>query len=101
MSHPEVEGRQGIEPSVGDLLALQDFLGKVDRMSVEQLKHFCRELGRQCLVAYPATVRWLTREVANGTFPAGKQWANPDELAQNLERQLLADGALKRPMPES
>jgi hypothetical protein len=86
MDHPESHGTQAIEPSVGDLLKLREFLDGVERLREKELKQLCRQMAQQLLVAYPAVVRWLSREAA-ANLAGCRQW-NAEHIARGLREDL-------------
>lgn len=93
MEHPECQGMQAIEPSVGELLRLKEFLEGIERLNEAELREMCRQMAHQVLVGYPATMRWLAREAAmnlgNGHRRIG--------VGETLVEQLIRNGGLKRP----
>lgn len=93
MEHPECPGDQGIEPSVGEMLRLQQFLTGMRRLNERELRAICEKMAYQTLVAYPATVRWLAHEAARGAFSDSERKRMSDRLVE----QVVKSGGLESP----
>jgi hypothetical protein len=89
MDHPESLGMQAIEPSVGDLLRLKEFLDGVEKAGERELRELCRLMARSVFVSHPATVRWLSREAAAGLGSVHRQ-----QVGETLVRKLREDAGL-------
>lgn len=63
-SHPERTGDVGLEPGVGELLALREALDQLDRMDEKALREIARSMARLVVVVYPSAMRWLAAEAA-------------------------------------
>lgn len=69
-SHPERTGDVGFEPGVGELLTLREACEGIDRADPEALRRVAKSMAQQCLVTYPAALRWLARQAAQNLAQA-------------------------------
>jgi hypothetical protein len=93
MDHPECQGSQGIEPSVGEMLRLNEFLEGIKKLGEQELRALCSRMAHQNLVAYPATLRWLAREAARSAFSEGER----RRIGEALVEELVTSGGLAPP----
>jgi hypothetical protein len=105
MDHPESQGSQAMEPSVGDLLRLRQFQDGLEKCGEAELREICKTMAYQVFVCHPGVVRWLTREAVNGLGNARRQWVG-ETLVQKLKRDaglplgVPADDGLSRLEPD-
>jgi hypothetical protein len=95
MDHPESHGMQAMEPSVGDLLRLQQFLSGLEKCGEVELREICKSMAQQVFVCHPAVVRWLTREAVNSIGGVHREW-----VGELLVRKLKRDAGLPLGVPE-
>jgi len=95
MEHPESHGIQVMEPSVGDLLRLRQFVDGLEKCGEPELREICKLMAQQVFVCHPAVVRWLTKEAANSLGGAHREWVGA-MLVQKLRR----DAGLPLNVPE-
>ena len=62
MQHPEAEGAQAMEPTVGELLRLAEVEKTIDKANPTDLRKVAKLMAKQLLVAYPAAIRMLMRD---------------------------------------
>ena len=62
--HPEEDGLNMLEPSVGEHLRLAEFLKGIDELTLEELREVTALLAKQALLMQPAAIRWLAKEAA-------------------------------------
>lgn len=63
-SHPERTGDVGLEPGVGELLALREAWAQLDRMGEQDLREISKQMARLVIVVHPSALRWLAAEAA-------------------------------------
>lgn len=93
MNHPECQGSQGIEPSVGEMLRLNEFLEGIKKLGEQDLRALCSTMGRQNLVSYPSTLRWLAKEAARSACNESER----SRIGETLVEELVASGGLNPP----
>lgn len=93
MNHPECQGNQGIEPSVGEMLRLNEFLEGIKQLGEQDLRALCCKMAQQNLVAYPATLRWLAKEAARSAFSESER----RRIGETLVEELVVSGGLTPP----
>jgi hypothetical protein len=93
MTHPECSGSQGIEPSVGEMLRLQEFLNGVRKLNERELRALCEKMAYQNLVGFPATLRWLAHEAARSAYSESERL----RISAELVDQVVKSGGLSRP----
>jgi hypothetical protein len=80
MDHPESCGSQALEPSVGELLRLRQFLSGIEKLGEKELRELCGQLAHHVLVLHPSVVRFLVKEIAGAPFTAQHR----DEIRQEV-----------------
>lgn len=62
MQHPEAQGGNAMEPTVGELLRLAEVEKTIDKANPTDLRKVAKLMAKQLLVAYPAAIRMLMRD---------------------------------------
>lgn len=65
MEHPERPAGTGIDPSVNELLRLREFVDGLSKLSEGELRSIAADLAELAMVTYPASIRWLIRDMQN------------------------------------
>jgi len=73
MDHPESCGSQALEPSVGELLRLRQFMRGIEELGEKELRELCGRLAHHVLVLHPSVVRFLMKEIAGAPFTAQRR----------------------------
>lgn len=87
MEHPESSGKQGIEPSVGELLRWRQFSDQLEKLGPGECKTLCRQLGYATIVTYPAALRWAAGEAARGLVSEAEKTRMSQELVRAVTQK--------------
>jgi hypothetical protein len=99
MEHPESQGSQALEPSVGELLRLRQFLDGVEKLKEKDLKELCGKLAYQVLVLHPSVVRFLVKEIAGAPFTASRREQIRQEVVAAVQQGAGKKSDAQEPEP--
>lgn len=98
-SHPERPGPGGLEPGVGELLALRRINDELDRASEGELRKVAKDMARLVVVVYPSAMRYLAKEAAQNLSQA---WAGrgPESAFQPASAAYQPEGMAGDELPD-
>lgn len=93
MEHPERPAGTGIDPSVNELLRLREFVEGLSKLSEGELRSIATDLAELAMVTYPASIRWLIRDMQN----LHNSRVDCNAIAEKLQSEKSGAGVIAAP----